>query len=156
MEVPSIILHLCTKNHNYMTYGSWVMEWNRQFFCHFRHFFPFYPPSNPENQNSEKTKKASGDVIMLHIRNKNHSHMMCAPWDMECDRHNFLLFWAIFCPFTPLTTWKTKILKKWNIHLEISAFYTCVPHMTTKWYIWLLRYRVQQTECNRPVILGHF
>ena len=30
---------------------------------------------------------------------------------MEHDRQNFLLFWAIFCPFIPLTTQKIKTLK---------------------------------------------
>ena len=44
-------------------------------------------------------------------------------------RNNFLSFWVIFCPFTPLTTWKIKILKKWKKHLEISSFYTCVQFM---------------------------
>ena len=45
----------------------------------------------------------------------------------------FLLFWAIFCHFTPLTTWKINILKKWKTCLEISSFYTCVPKMTIIW-----------------------
>ena len=40
--------------------------------------------------------------------------------------NNFLSFWAIFCPFTPLTTQKIKILKKWKRHLEILSFYTSV------------------------------
>ena len=39
---------------------------------------------------------------------------------------NILSFWTIFCPFTPLTTQKIKILKKWKNCLEIS-FYTSVP-----------------------------
>ena len=41
-----------------------------------------------------------------------------------------LLFWTNFCPFTPLTTQKIKILIKWKQkqkHLEISLFYTSVP-----------------------------
>ena len=32
-------------------------------------------------------------------------------WDMECNEQNFLSFWTVFCPFTPLTTWKIKILE---------------------------------------------
>ena len=51
----------------------------------------FYPPDNPENQNFEKMKKASGDVITLHMCTKNHNHMMYASWDMECNRQ-FLHF----------------------------------------------------------------
>ena len=31
---------------------------------------------------------------------------------MECNRHNLLSFWTVFCPFTPLWTQKIKILKK--------------------------------------------
>ena len=42
----------------------------------------------------------------------------------------FLSFWTIFCPFTPLTTRKIKILKKWKKTLEILLFYTCVPQIT--------------------------
>ena len=30
---------------------------------------------------------------------------------MECDRHNYLSFWAIFFPFTPLLNPKIKICK---------------------------------------------
>ena len=32
--------------------------------------------------------------------------------DMECTRQNFLSFWTIFCPFTPLTTQKNQNFKK--------------------------------------------
>ena len=46
------------------------------------------------------------------------------------DRCNcYFSFWAIFCPFTPLTAQKIKILRKWKNekkHLEISSFYICV------------------------------
>ena len=38
--------------------------------------------------------------------------LMYASWDTEHNRHKFLLFWAIFCPFTLLLiTQKTKIWK---------------------------------------------
>ena len=53
--------------------------------------------------------------------------MMYSSWDIEHDGQNFLSFWTIFCPFTPLTTQKIKILKNWKKHLEISSFYTSVP-----------------------------
>ena len=42
-------------------------------------------------------------------------------------------FWAIFCPFTPLTTQKIKLLKKWKTHMKISSFYICVPKITIIW-----------------------
>ena len=44
----------------------------------------------------------------------NDNHMMYGSWDMKRNRQKFLSFWAIFCPFTPLTTQKIKILKKKN------------------------------------------
>ena len=46
-------------------------------------------------------KKASGDVIILHLCTKNHYPMIYASWDMERVKHNFLSFWVIFYPFTP-------------------------------------------------------
>ena len=45
---------------------------------------------------------------------------------MEHDRQIFLSFWTFFCPFTLLTTQKTKTLKNWKKLLEISPFYTSV------------------------------
>ena len=51
---------------------------------------------------------------MLNMCNINDNHMMYGSWDTECNRPNFLLFWTIFCPFTPLTAQKIKILQKWK------------------------------------------
>ena len=53
---------------------------------------------------------------------------------MVHDRCNYLSFWAIFCPYTPLTAQKRKIYKKWNKHLEISSFYTSVQKIMIRWY----------------------
>ena len=38
--------------------------------------------------------------------------MLYCSWDEVRDRCNYFLFWAIFCPFTPLTAQKIKIKKK--------------------------------------------
>ena len=73
-------------------------------------FFPF-PPKSQKNQNFEKMKNIAGDIIILYKCTKNHNHMRYSSWDIEYNRHNFLSFWAIFCPFTPLLTPKIKI---WN------------------------------------------
>ena len=75
------------------------------------HFLPFHLPNNPKNQNFEKMKKLPGDIINLHKCNINDNHMMYGSWDTERDGHNFLSFWTISYPFTPLTTRKIKILK---------------------------------------------
>ena len=65
-------------------------------------FWPLYPPNNQETQNFKTMKKIPWDFISLHMCTKNHNHMVYTSWDMEYDRHNFLSFYAIFCPFTPL------------------------------------------------------
>ena len=72
-------------------------------------FLPFYPPNNPKNQNFEKMKKMPGDIIILHKCTINDNHMMYGSSDMKYDGQNFLLFWAIFSPFTSLTAQKIQI-----------------------------------------------
>ena len=60
--------------------------------------------------------------------------MLYCSWDMVRDRCNcYFSFWAIFCPFTPLTAQKIKILKKWKKCLEISSFYISVPKIMIRW-----------------------
>ena len=70
--------------------------------------------------------KKPRDIIFLHMCTINENHVMSGSWDARCNRQSFLLFWVIFCPFTPLTIQKIKILKKWKKLLEISWFYTSV------------------------------
>ena len=107
-----------------------------------------------ENQNFEKMKKVSGDVIFLHMCIKNHDHMY-ASWDIECNRHNFLLFCVTFCPFTPLLTPKIKIWKKCKKNPPWR--YYPFPHVYHKWTsydVWFLRYKARWIEFF--VTLGHF
>ena len=133
-----IILHMCTINDNHMVYGSWDMECDGQICCHFKQFFALLPPWNPKKGKIlKKWKKMPGDTIILHKCTENQDHMLCCSWYMACDRGNcYFSFWAIFCPFTPITAWKMKITKKkkWKKHLEMSSFYTSAPRITTIWY----------------------
>ena len=85
------------------------------------HFLPFQPLDNLENQNF-KLKKTPGDIITLYICTINDNHMMYGSWGMEHNRHNFLSFWNVFCPFTTLWTQKTKILKNQKKMLENIIF----------------------------------
>ena len=95
------------------------------------------PPLPPLPRNNLKIKllkkwKTSGDTIILHMCNINENHMVYGSWYMECNGHNFLSFWTIFCPFTPLTTPPPpppppkKIFEKREKTMEILSFYTCV------------------------------
>ena len=100
---------------------------------YFGPFFALLSTNSPKNLNFGKMKKRPGDIIILDMCTKNYDQMMYSSWDMVRDRCNYFSFWAIFCPFTPLTAWKIKILKKWKKHLEIASFYICVPKITIRW-----------------------
>ena len=99
-----IILHMCTKNHNNLMYGSWDMECDRQKFLSlwtvFCSFSPFSRLWTQKIKIFKKKKKALEDIIILQVLPINESHMTYGFSDMECNRNNFL-FWAVFCPFTP-------------------------------------------------------
>ena len=114
---------------SFQRYGAW-QTW---FFVILDNFLHLYHPNNSKNQNFEKMKKPPADIITLHMCTINDNHMMHGSWVIERDQHNFLSFWTVFCPFTPLTTRKIKILKKWKKHLEILPLYTCVTKMTIIW-----------------------
>ena len=109
--------HFTNLHHKWQSYDAWFLRFEVQqteFFVILDHFLPFYPPMDPENQNFEKMKKTPEDIIILQMCTINDSHMMYGSWDMECNRQNFLSFWTVFCPFTPLWTQKIKIFQKWK------------------------------------------
>ena len=70
---------------------------------------------------------------------KNHNHMMHASWDMECDRHDFLSFWAIFALWPHNWPQKLKFGKNVNKHLKMCTINED-DHM-----IWFLRYKSWRT-----------
>ena len=122
-------------------------------FCQFGPFFVLLPPffvllpfNNPENQDFENMKYMPGDIIILYMCTINANHMMYGSWYMECDEQNFLSFWTVFCPFTPVTTWKIKCLKKWKKCLEISSFYMSAPKSSSyatlflRYYAWRMKF----------------
>ena len=99
-------------------------------------YFLLFYPSSSLNQNFKKMKKTPGDIIILLKCTQDHDHMLYCSLDMARHRCNcYFSFWAIFCLFSPLTTQKIKISKKWKKkHLEISSFYTCVPKIMIGWH----------------------
>ena len=118
-----ITLHIYIINYNHMMYGSWDKEHGRHNFLSFWTVFsPFIPLRTQKIKIKKKWKK---HLRYHHFTNINDSHMMYGSSDMVCNGQNFLSFWTIFCPFTPLTTQKIKILKTWKNCLEILSFYTC-------------------------------
>ena len=114
-------------------------------FCHFRLFFALLPNQQPKKRKILKKWKSTWDIIILHMCTINDSHIMYGSWDMEHDGQDFLSFWTIFCPFTPLTIRKIEILKErkkpWRYYL--------FTHEYNKWQsndLWFLRYGVWWTE----------
>ena len=101
----------------------------------------------------KKWKKTPGDTITLHLCITNDDHIMYGSWDIEHNRHNFLLFYNIFYPFTSLVTWNIKILKKWK---NFSRYYrfTDEYHKWQSYDVWFLKYDAKWTEFF--VILDHF
>ena len=124
---------MCTKNKNFMMYGSWNYKvWRTELSIILSFFLPFDSPNNQKKKKIfffEKMKTTPGDIFILYLSTTNGNYMMYGSWDMECNRHNFLSLWSIFWPFIPLTTRKIKILGKWKEHLEISSVYTWVPQI---------------------------
>ena len=90
-----------------------------------------------------------GDIIILHMCTINDNHIMYGSWDMDCDRQTFLSFWTIFCPFTPLKTWKIKILKKWKkIPGDIIISHMCTLNNN------YMMYGFWDMECNGQYFLS--
>ena len=115
-------------------------------------FFPFYTLITHKSKILKNNEK-----IIWRCHNfthaKNHNHMMYSSGDMECDRHNFLSFQAIFCLLPHYRPWKLNfgknIKKAWRYYP-----FTHVYHKWRSYDVWFLRYEVRQTEIF--VILDHF
>ena len=113
LEILSFYInHMCTINEDHMIHGSWNIRSNRQKFSTFWVIFCPFSPLTTWKLNILILKKTPGDIIILHICTTNDNHMIYGSWDIECERHNFLSFWTVFCPFTSLWTQKIKTLKK--------------------------------------------
>ena len=141
---------MCTINENHMMCGSWDMEGDGQNILSFWTVFALLPPTTLTTQKIKIVKKWKtnlGDNIILRKCTISDNHMMYGSWDIERDIQNFLSFWTIFCTFTPLTSWKIKILKRLKNVLEISSFYTNVPK------IMIICYSVPEMRCVTDVIL---
>ena len=110
-------------NEDHMTYGSWNKRCNRQKFLLFHDiFFALSDPWHPEKSKFYHWEKTPGNIIILLMCNKNDSHMMNGSWDIKHNRHNFLSFWIILCPFTQ----KIKISKKKKKMLrDITILHKC-------------------------------
>ena len=86
---------------------------------------PFTSPVMILNINILKKSKKYLEILSFYtyMRTINEDHMMYGSWNIRCDRHKFLTFWATFYPFSPWKPGKSKF-QHWKKHLEILWFYT--------------------------------
>ena len=103
----TFILHKRAKNHDHMLYCSLDLACDG---CNCYFFLgggaiicPFTPLTARKMKISNKWKKNPGDIIILHKCTKKYDHILYCSQDMARDRCNYFSFWAIFCPFTPVT-----------------------------------------------------
>ena len=95
-------------------------------FCPFCAFFT--PLMIPQIKILKKKKRKKCLEILsfyTYMCTINEDHMIYGSWNIRCDRQKFLSFWAIFCPFSPLTTWKIKILTLKKTPGDIIILHIC-------------------------------
>ena len=120
-----IISHMYPINDNHVIFGSWDMECDRQNLLSFWTVFcPFYPTNNAKNQNFEKMEK--GLEILFYTCVPRMTIIWCIVPEISSVTNKIFCHFGHFFPFTPLTTWKIKILKKWKRHLgDIIILHKC-------------------------------
>ena len=116
LEILCFYTYMCNISEDHIIYGSWNIRRDRQKILSFwTILFTFTPLNTKKIKSFEKMKKTLGDIIILHKCTKSHDHMLHCSWDTIRDGCNsYFSFWAIFCPFTPLTIQKIKMSKKWK------------------------------------------
>ena len=103
-------------HHKSRSYDVWFLRYKVQrtkFFVILGHFLPFDPP-NPNNC----------QILSFYTCVPQTTITWCMVPEISSTTDNFLSFWAIFCPFTPVIIQKIKILKKIKKCLEILSLYT--------------------------------
>ena len=91
-----------------------------RFNCYFSFWTIFCPKKSKLKKNEKNAWRYDFTIVTT-----NHHHMLYFVPEIWCVTDVIIFhFWAIFCPFTPLTTRKIKISKKWKQLLDISSFYT--------------------------------
>ena len=129
-----------------MIHGSWDIKCTRQFFYHLGPLFALLPLTAWKMKISKKKRKTPGDIIIWHKSTKNHDHRLYCSWHVVRDRCNcYFSFWAIFCPFTPITAQKMKIFK----NEKNTSWYHHFTHVFQKLWlddVLLLRYGARETD----------
>ena len=118
--------------------------------CNGCNYFSFWANKKSKFRKSERNPWRYHHFTIVHQKPWSYCYTVPEIWYMT-DVITFL-FWAIFCPFTPLTAQNIKILTKWKKHLGITSFYICVPKIIMiRWCM------VSEIWCMTDVIvISHF
>ena len=115
------------KYHKWKSYDVWFLRYwaqflRTEFFCYLGLFFALLPAlKSKKKKKFKKMKTTPGYIMIYHKCTQNYDHMLYCSWDKARDKGNcYFSFWAIFCPFTPLTAQKLKISKTYKKILDIS------------------------------------
>ena len=129
-----IILHMSTKNHDYMLYCAWDMARKGcNYFSFWDIFCPFTPLTTRKMKISKKKRKKCQEISSFYTSVPETIIIGYSFPEIWRDRCNcYFSFWAFFCPFTP-NRLTNKISKNWKKSLEISSYYTCVPKIMIRW-----------------------
>ena len=136
-----MIFYLCPKNLG-MIYSSRYIEHDRLKLV----ILPFYPPKNQRKQNLKKNEKRTWRCHdCTNVHQKLQLYDICflryGVWHTQ-----FFVILGHFFPFTPLTTWKIKILKKWKEKKSWKFYpFTHVYHKWKSYDVWFLKYKKRQT-----------
>ena len=107
--------------HKGQWYDIWFLKYQLQhteFFLISGHFLPFCPLTAPKMKISKKMKKKHLEISSFY---RSIPKIMIISYNVPEILHDamthdgcnyYFSFWAIFCPFTPLTAGKMKIFKK--------------------------------------------
>ena len=113
-----------------------------------------FPHNNPENQNFENMNKASGDVIILYTRTKNHEHMMYAFWDMGVTDIIFCHFGSFFSLlryYLPYHNHDHIMYVSWDMELtDIIFFYHFGPVFALLPHYWLRKLKFGEKKVKKP------
>ena len=103
---------------------------------------PFTPTlKNPENQNFEKMKEASEYLIILHLRTKNHDHMMYASWIWSATYIIFCHFGPHFAVLPHYWPWKLKFRKNVKNPGNIILSHMCTMNEDIMYSSWDIKAR---------------
>ena len=92
-----------------------------EYFLNLDHFLHIYTRLQPRKSKFWKNEKISWRYHQsIQVYHKWQWYDVMIPEIWNATDRIFLSFWATFCPFSPVTIQKIKILKKWKKSLEQS------------------------------------